>query len=189
MPTVRHHAARHLSVVRPVRAVLRDGSAIVIRPVRADDARYGQAFFAWLSDQTKYLRFMSPVKELTPKMLESALAQDGLRRVALVAEPARQDADLPTPAVAIGRYAPSPDPAECEVAVTVGDAWQNRGVGHALLGRLIVLACRGGYRTMVAVALATNDRMIALARSHGFVIDFEPGGVMTMRRALDAVKR
>jgi len=170
--------------VRAVHAVLRDGSTIVLRPVRADDARYAQAFFGLLSAETRYLRFMYPVKELTPEMLASALAQDGLQRVALVAEPAARGAEAAAPVVAIGRYAPSPDPAACEVAVTVVDAWQGRGVGHALLERLIVLARRGGYKAMVAVALTTNDRMIALARSHRFTIDVEPGGTTAMRRAL-----
>jgi acetyltransferase len=166
-----------------VRAVLRDGSTIVVRPVRADDARHAEAFFGLLSDETKYLRFMQQVKELTPQMVESVLAQDGLRRVALAAEPAKQSPDTPA-AVAIGRYAPSPNPDECEVAVTVADAWQNRGVGRALLTRLVVLARRGGYRAMIAVAFTTNNKMIGLARSHGFDIDYEPGGVTTMRRVL-----
>ena len=170
-------------VVRPLRTTLRDGTPVVVRAIRAEDARYADAFFAWLSEETRYLRFMYHVKEMTPEILAGALAQDGLRRVALVVEPAQPEGN-PTPAVAIGRYAPTEDPAVCEVAITVGDSWQGRGVGHAVLRRLITLAARGGYAVMSAVALTTNGKMVGLARSFGFEVHSEPGGITTMRRTL-----
>jgi acetyltransferase len=173
-------------IVRAVVSRLRDGSQVRIRPVRNEDARHAQAFFAWLSQETKYLRFMYQVKELTPEILKGALTQDGLKRVALVAEPLAPSESDPTPAVAIGRYAPANDEGSCEVAITVGDSWQGRGVGSALLRRLIVLAQRAGYREMCATALTTNTRMIGLARAFGFEIDTEPAGVTAMRLQLDA---
>ncbi|MEO8137644.1 MAG: GNAT family N-acetyltransferase [Betaproteobacteria bacterium] len=170
--------------VRPVSARLRDGSPVLIRVVRKGDARYADAFFAWLSDETRYLRFMYPVKELTPEILAGVLTQDGLRRVALVVEPRAAVAADPAPAVAIGRYAPTGNPKECEVAVTIADPWQGRGVGRAVLARLLVLAKRGGYAQMSATALTTNLKMIGLARSFGFEIHSEPDGITTMRREL-----
>ena len=127
-------------IIRATRARLRDGTPVIVRPVRKEDARYADAFFQWLSEETRYLRFMYPVKELTPEILAGVLTQDGLKRVALVVEPAQPAAGDPTPAVAIGRYTPTEDPAVCEVAITVGDPWQGRGVGRAVLARLIALA-------------------------------------------------
>lgn len=171
-------------VIRVVRACLRDGTPVIVRPVRKDDARHAGAFFRWLSEETKYLRFMYPVRELTPDIMAGVFTQDGLKRVALVVEPAQPAADDPTPAVAIGRYAPTEDPAVCEVAITVGDPWQGRGVGRALLARLSALAARGGYTVMYAAALTTNSRMVGLARSFGFDIRSEPGGMTAMRRSL-----
>ena len=171
-------------IIRATRVRLRDGTPAVIRPVRKEDARYADAFFQWLSEETKYLRFMYLVKELTPEILAGVLTQDGLKRVALVVEPAQPAAGDPTPAVAIGRYAPTEDPAVCEVAITVGDPWQGRGVGRAVLARLMALAARGGYTVMSAVALTTNSKMVGLARAFGFEIHSEPGGITTMRRSL-----
>jgi acetyltransferase len=171
-------------IIRATRARLRDGTPVILRPVRPEDARYADAFFQWLSEETKYMRFMYPVKELTPDILAGVLTQNGLKRVALVVEPAQQAAGDPTPAVAIGRYVSTEDPAVCEVAITVGDAWQGRGVGRTLLTRLITLAARGGYTVMSAVALTTNSKMVGLARSFGFEIHSEPGGMTTMRRTL-----
>lgn len=178
MPTPRQ------PIIHATRARLRDGTPVIVRPVRNEDARYADAFFQWLSEETKYLRFMYPVKELTPEILAGVLAQDGLKRVALVVEPGRPAVGDPTPAVAIGRYVPTEDPAVCEVAITVGDPWQGRGVGRAVLARLIALAARGGYTVMSAVALTTNSKMVGLARSLGFEIHGEPGGITTMRRTL-----
>jgi len=173
-------------VVRAVVSRIRDGSRVRIRPVRKEDARHAEAFFQWLSEETKYLRFMYLAKELTPQILEGALTQEGLKRVSLVAEPLDPTGNDPTPAVAIGRYAPAPDERACEVAITVGDSWQGRGVGGALLRRLIALARRAGYREMCATALTTNTKMIGLARRVGFEIDIEPDGVTAMRLRLDA---
>ena len=172
-------------IVRATRARLRDGTPVTVRPVRKEDARYADAFFKWLSDETKYLRFMYQVKELTPEILAGVLTQDGLRRVALVVEPSQLAPGDPTPAVAIGRYTPTEDPAVCEVAITVGDSWQGRGVGRAVLARLVTLAGRGGYSVMSAVALTTNSKMVGLARSFGFEIHSEPDGITSMHRALD----
>ncbi|MEP6701733.1 MAG: GNAT family N-acetyltransferase, partial [Betaproteobacteria bacterium] len=157
---------------------------VSLRPVRRDDEQFADAFFRWLSEETKYLRFMYQVKELTPAILEGVLHQDGLRRVVLVVEPIERSAADPTPAVAIGRYAPTSDPGECEVAITVGDPWQGRGVGRALLKRLIALARRGGYQTMSATALTANAKMVGLARAFGFEIRTRSGGETTMRKVL-----
>ena len=117
------------------------------------------------------------------EMMRSALEQDGLRRVSLVVEPVERAAGEP-PAIALGRYAPGLEADSCEVAITVGDPWQRRGVGHTLLRRLIVLARRGGYRTMCATAFSTNAKMVGLARAFGFDVRQEAGGVTAMRLVL-----
>lgn len=171
-------------VIRAIKTRLRDGTPVSLRPVRRDDEQFADAFFRWLSEETKYLRFMYQVKQLTPAILEGVLHQDGLRRVVLVVEPIERSAADPTPAVAIGRYAPTSDPGECEVAITVGDPWQGRGVGRALLKRLIALARRGGYQTMSATALTANAKMVGLARAFGFEIRTESGGETAMRKVL-----
>ena len=171
------------SIVRSTRSMLRDGTPVIIRPVRASDARYADAFFGWLSAETRYLRFMYQVKELSPEMLKSALAQDGLKRVSLVVEPLVQ-AEGDPPVIALGRYASTEDPSVCEVAITVGDNWQRRGAGRSVLKRLIALARRGGYAVMSATAFSANSKMIGLARAFGFDVREEAGGITTMRKTL-----
>jgi acetyltransferase len=168
-------------IIRATRVTLRDGTRVIVRAVRKEDGRSADAFFNWLSEETRYLRFMYQAKELTPAMMRGALAQDELRRVSLVVEPIVQ-ADGDPPAIALGRYAPTDDPFECEVAITVGDAWQRRGVGGVLLKRLIALAVRGGYRSMSASVLSVNAKMIGLARAFGFSITERSNGVTVMTK-------
>src|SRR5258706_11290298 len=94
-------------VVRAIRTRLRDGTEVAIRPVRTDDARHADAFFDWLSEETRYMRFMYQVNEATPEIVANVLAQDGLKRLALVVEPVQQVDENPTPAVAVGHYTPT----------------------------------------------------------------------------------
>jgi hypothetical protein len=73
----------------PVRARLREGTAITIRPIRPDDTLREQAFMQALSPQSRYFRFMSTPRELPPDMLYRFTHPDVDREVALVALQAR----------------------------------------------------------------------------------------------------
>src|SRR5262245_64846952 len=69
----------------PVRARLRDGSEIVIRPIGPEDAEREQAFVRALSPQSRYFRFMSGLRELPADMLYRFTHTDFERELALVA--------------------------------------------------------------------------------------------------------
>jgi GNAT superfamily N-acetyltransferase len=55
-----------------------------------------------------------------------------------------------------------------DVAVTVGDRWQGRGLGTALLARLIERARDEGHLALHATVLAENRASIAMLRRAGF---------------------
>jgi acetyltransferase len=55
-----------------------------------------------------------------------------------------------------------------DVAVTVGDRWQGRGLGTALLARLIERARDEGHLALHADVLAENRASIAMLRRMGF---------------------
>ncbi len=69
----------------PVNVALRDGRSVMIRAVRADDAEGMQAAMVRLSEEARYTRFMAPLKELSPAMLERAVRPVPDRDLALVA--------------------------------------------------------------------------------------------------------
>ena len=63
-----------------------------------------------------------------------------------------------------------PDVTSAEFAIAVGDAWQKKGVGAALLERSVHIARERGLQFIWGIVLSDNRGMLALARSHGFTV-------------------
>ena len=108
---------------------LGDGTDITIRPIRPEDADMEQNFIRELSDEAKYFRFMSSVQELTPEMLVRFTQIDYHYEMALIAvrgAPGEEDV------IAVGRYLYDQSDDSAEVAFTVRDDWQNKGLGKTI---------------------------------------------------------
>ena len=118
---------------RPV--VLRDGSAVLIRPVRSADAPLVADGFARLSARSRQLRFLTPKKDLSPAELRYFTDVDHHDHEALGA--------LDHPGgrgVGIARYVrDADDPQAAEIAVTIIDDWQGRGLGTELVAMKAVV--------------------------------------------------
>ena len=144
---------------RPV--VLRDGSAVLIRPVRRADAPLLADGFTRLSARSRRLRFLTPKTELSPAELRYFTDVDHHDHEALGALD-RADGR----GVGIARYVrDTGDPQSAEIAVTVVDDWQGRGLGAELLARLSGRARTEGIRRFTALVSADNAAMAALLRS------------------------
>jgi acetyltransferase len=61
-----------------------------------------------------------------------------------------------------------------EFALLVADAWQRRGVGRALLKRLVEVARREGLARIYADILLSNTGMQHLCDQLGFTVDAMP---------------
>jgi acetyltransferase len=86
--------------------------------------------------------------------------------------------------VAVGRYAPNPDGRSAEFALTVADEWQGKGVGQALLERLVGAARAAGYEALVGNILEANREMLELAAHLGFAESARDGSAVTVVRPL-----
>jgi GNAT superfamily N-acetyltransferase len=182
-PYPQHLAAEHR---------LADGFGLRIRPISPLDRRRHWRFLCSLSLQTRYQRLLS-ARGLLPGELQRMVEIDYLREMALVAVAdfdgeerelgvaryVREDADDPGAALATA----------AEFAIVVADAWQRRGIGALLLHRLRQVAEDAGIRQLAGLTLATNTRMIKLARRMGFEISREPDDWtvkrLTWRQPLD----
>jgi acetyltransferase len=156
---------------------LRDGRVVRVRPIRPEDAERELRFFNSLSDQSRYQRFMQYLKELSPRMLARFTQLDYDRELALVA---LWQGEF----IAVGRYSPNADGKTAEFALTVGDAWQGKGLGHALLERLCDAARAAGYEALVGHILEANREMLELASHLGFVEHSRDGAAVTVLRRL-----
>jgi len=153
--------------------VLRDGSAVRIRPISPDDQGREQRFFAGLSERTRYQRFMQYLRELPPGMLERFTHIDPKREAALVALAADE-------IVGVGRYAPDAESGCAEFALVVADAWQRKGLGRHLLERLLAAARAAGYPCLLGRILDDNREMLELAARLGFAREARSGAELTL---------
>jgi acetyltransferase len=135
-----------------------DGTAVVLRPIRPEDAELEREFVKNLSESSRYFRFMSSVRELTPAMLSRFTQIDYDREMAFVAvcEEGGREVEI-----GVARYVTNPDWQTCEFAIVVSDAWQGRGLGRRMLERLIEVARLRGLKSMVGHVLAGNPGMLA----------------------------
>jgi acetyltransferase len=147
------------------------GVIATIRPVRPEDAAIESAFVHGLSEQSKFLRFMVGLRDLTPAMLSRFTQIDYDRELALIAV-----IDTPQGERQIGvtRYATLPDEETCEFAIVVGDDWQGKGLARRMFTRLIEAARQRRLKVMNGVTLRENRRMIDLSRSLGFETRTDP---------------
>jgi GNAT superfamily N-acetyltransferase len=131
-----------------------------VRPMGHDEAALLDAVFAGLSPQSRYLRFHTPVRQMTEPTRRALLDVDGRDHVALVAISPQGDA--------IGLARIIRDTArsdDAEVAFEVVDDWQGRGVGRRLLTTLVEEARRIGVGRLHARVLTENTAALALLRS------------------------
>jgi len=142
-----------------------------IRPIRPEDAAIESAFVHGLSEQSKFLRFMFGLRDLTPAMLSRFTQIDYDRELALIAV-----IDTPQGEQQIGvvRYTTLPDEETCEFAIVVGDEWQGKGLARRMFSRLIEAARERRLKVMTGMTLRENTRMIDLSRSLGFKTSTDP---------------
>ena len=150
---------------------LRDGVTATIRPIRPEDAALESAFVHGLSEQSKFLRFMFGLRDLTPSMLSRFTQIDYDREIALIALIDTPDGEQQ---IGVARYTTLPDGETCEFAIVVGDAWQGKGLARRLLGMLIEVARERRLKVMTGVTLRENSRMIELSKSLGFETRRDP---------------
>ena len=144
---------------------LADGTNIMIRPIRPEDAEMEQEFVRNLSRESRYMRFMQSLRELTPDMLVRFTQIDYDREIAFVGIAREDGVDKE---VGVCRYSINPDRQSCEFALVIADSWQGRGLGGLLMETLIDTARGRGLNTIIGEVLAENAGMLRLMSRLGF---------------------
>jgi len=140
--------------------VLRDGGTAHLRPIRPQDGPALRAFHARLSEQTVYLRYFAPHPQLSDADLVHLTVLDMVDRVALVATVGAE-------IIGVVRY-DRVGTTDAEVAFTVRDDHQGRGLGSVLLEHIAAAARERGVTRFVAEVLPSNARMLAVFREAGY---------------------
>jgi RimJ/RimL family protein N-acetyltransferase len=141
--------------------VLREGSEVLIRPVQSADAPLLADGFGRLSARSREMRFLTRKKQLSAAELRFFTDVDHRDHEALGAV---DQAD--GRGVGIARYIrDAADPHAAEVAVTVIDDWQGRGLGTELLVQLSDRARQEGIRRFTGVVAEDNAAIAGLMRN------------------------
>ncbi|MDY6854506.1 MAG: bifunctional acetate--CoA ligase family protein/GNAT family N-acetyltransferase [Thermodesulfobacteriota bacterium] len=151
------------------RVKTKGGVDIFIRPIRPEDAPLLVELFDSLSPRTIYYRFFSPMKSISHDMLVRFTQIDYDRDMAIVAiaiENTQRDEKM----LGVARLIGNIDGLTAEFAVVITDPLQGKGIGTALIERLIVIAKERGIRTLTGLVLKENRNMIALGKKLGFIV-------------------
>lgn len=167
--TVRQRLA---AFITPVPVTLRDGSTLLLRPVLPGDSERTVHGHVHFSSETIYRRFMSA-------RVPSLAMMHYLAEVDYVDHFVWVMVDGTDP-VADARFVrDDKDPTVAEIAFTVADAYQRRGIGTFLIGALAVAARVDGVERFSARMLSDNLPMRTIMDQHGAVWRRDDIGVIT----------
>jgi GNAT superfamily N-acetyltransferase len=141
---------------------LPEGSDITVRRADTRDVAAAKAMHERCSARTLGMRYHGPVGDvdryldhlLSPRFGRTLAAQTASGRI-----------------VGLGHLLWDGD--ETEVALLVEDAWQHRGIGGELLGRLVAMAAETDCEHVYAVTQASNTGMVAAMRGLGLPLDYQ----------------
>ena len=152
-----------------VHEVLRDGTPVTIRAIRASDAAAILAAFGQLDRDSIYRRFFSPRKELSDAELRQLTEVDFREVTALVVT--HQSDGIETLAGG-SRYAAEAanHPKSAELAFLTAAAYRGRGIASLLLRHLALLAREAGLSRFEADVLADNQPMLNVCRNSGLAM-------------------
>ena len=154
----------------PRDVTLRDGRTVHLRAVLPTDEEEILQAFDRMGPQSRYMRFMSPVKDANVQRLRTVLAsfpEKGMAIAATVTAPDGIDIVGTASFFDLGG-------ASCEFAIAIPDEWGGKGLGRALMTALIGEARARGLEKMHGFVLAQNGAMLGLAKRMGFAAAADP---------------
>jgi len=139
----------------------RAGIKIALRPVRSKDKELLRLFAESLSEQDLHFRFFRHV-EPTEELLTRLVNIDPTEQIAILALVRIGETEK---IVGVGRCFIDHETTTAELVLTVGNEYQNKGIGRELLLHLISLARAQGLKGLKAQVLVDNFAMLRLLRS------------------------
>jgi acetyltransferase len=151
---------------------MKDGIAVVIRPIRPEDEPLMVGFHESLSAESVYLRYFH-MAQLSTRVAHERLIRkcfiDYDREMALVAELTDPDTGHACIA-AVARLSRAPSAEEAEIGVIVADKFQHQGLGAELIKKLIDIARTEKIKRIVADFHSENSAIRHLAKHGGATV-------------------
>jgi acetyltransferase len=166
-PAIRPYPVRYISGWK-----MKDGTNVMIRPMRPEDEPLMVKFHGALSERSVYMRYFHAAKlgqRVAHERLTRMCFLDYDRAIALLADrtvPESGEHEI----LAVGRMTKLHGTNSAEIALLVRDQYQRCGLGSELLSRLIQIARDERLESLHADMLQENVEMQALVRNLGFSV-------------------
>ncbi|MGQ9607237.1 MAG: bifunctional acetate--CoA ligase family protein/GNAT family N-acetyltransferase [Thermogutta sp.] len=144
---------------------LKDGTPVVLRPIKPEDEPMWHELLASCSTQSLWFRFSYLFKQTTHEMASRYCFIDYDREIGIVAEVEEEGQRR---LIGVGRLVADANHEVAEYAVIVVDRWHGRGLGGLLTDYCLEVAKRWGIKKVVAETSKDNARMLATFRNRGF---------------------
>ncbi len=138
---------------------LKDGTVVLLRPIKPTDEPLMKDMFYDFSERTVYLRYHATLKSMPHNSLQVFCNVDYETEMAIVAVVQR---DAVEEVVGVARYMVEHAEQTAELAFAVRDEWQRKGIGTHLFHYLIQIARNRGIRRCTASVLAENQGMMRI---------------------------
>jgi len=142
---------------------LKDGSRATIRPIKPTDEPLLQEFFYSHTDETIYRRYFHALKAMPHSRAQQLVNVNYKEHMAFVVTVGAIGLER---IIGVGRYG-AEDEITVEVAYTIGESYQNQGIGSTLQDRLEDYAKRQGFKTAIAYVMVDNEPVFALFGKKG----------------------
>jgi acetyltransferase len=164
-PVIRPYPSQYISSW-----VLKDGTSVILRPIRPEDEKLIVNFHERLSEDSVYMRYLAPLhlsQRIAHERLIKVCFNDYDRELGLVAvHQNRQTREQEI--LGIGRLVKSRSANKAEFSLLVVDKHQRSGLGKELLRRLVHVAREQGLSQIIGYILHANRAMLHLSEKLGF---------------------
>jgi acetyltransferase len=161
--------------------VLKDGTAVTLRPIRPEDEPLWLAMLGSCSKETIYSRFRYLFDWSTHEVATRYCYIDYAREIAIVAEIAAEGRRT---LIGVGRLVADPSHEEGEYGVLVVDAWQNKELGGILTDYCIEIARGWKLKRIVAQTTTDNQPMITVFERRGFGVTMGEDSTVEVSKTL-----
>ncbi|MBS7614239.1 GNAT family N-acetyltransferase [Candidatus Bathyarchaeota archaeon] len=152
---------------------LRNGSKVLLRPIKPSDATLKQHLFYSLSKDAVTKRYLGSLKAMPLKRVWPYVIVDYKDEMVLVGTTMEEGRES---IIAIGSYSRIPNTNVAEVAFVVRDDWQNQGLGTTLFQYLAEIAQKYGITGFTAWVMANNNKMIHIFKKSGYQMKYRIEG-------------
>jgi acetyltransferase len=144
---------------------MKNGTKVLLRPIRPEDEPMEAAMFKELSKQSIYFRFFGYVPRVDHSLLIRFTQIDYDREIAIIGVVEEEGQQKMTGVV---RIISDPWNDTAEYAIVVADPWQGQGLGSAMTDFILEIARERNTRRIIADVLHANDRMAKMLERRGF---------------------